>query len=744
MNTKANVLLVTSAAPAMSPFSTEEKRMPLGMGFLISALKNAGHNVFFIDNYLSPDNFPETAYLTKNKIDFVGIYANTVCYRDTFRMLAALEEMRRSRRWNGKIIVGGPHTSVAPETIPDYVDFVVQGEGEKAIVDCIERSMPRIVVAEPIADMDTIAPPAWEYFANLPYNFSVDWFSESPVFTVNTSRGCPYGCTFCSVGSVWGRKYRAFSAQRVVSDIEHLIKTCGIKGVYFREDNFTFDKKRTHEICEILLRKGIKLKWACETRADTLERDMLRLMYDAGCRGLYIGVESGSQRILDLLNKGIRLEQVRNAFNLCRETGIKTYASFVLGIPTETEAERTETILFADRIKPDSRMFNVFVGLPKSPLYQYIIDNNLYEYIDDRGIVYQKGHDYLINEYSGGAASAKVPAIGQDGFITKIHSGPKVSVIMCVYNGEKYLRSALESILSQTFREFEFIIVNDGSSDNTSLILNGYADPRIKLINNPVNSGLTKSLNIAVMASKGEFIAQMDADDISTPDRIEKQLKAFETGQSIGMVGTNMRFIDENGNPVSTTAFPSNQDEVAALLMKHYCCGQVMYRRDAMVKVGHFDERYTCAQDYDIALRIAEHFSVTNINDITYEYRIHPDSISSYKRKQQTEFADFARRSAVERRAGNKPLQLAVKEITVEQPRNKNRDKLLADYKLAFAASLLLIGKKDDSRHIARAVMDKHPFMLRGYLYYILSLLPHEAVIYLRSVKSKIHNARKT
>jgi len=135
---KINILLTTSAAPSQSPFSTTEKRPPIGIGFLISVLRNAGHNVFFIDNYLQPSNFLETDYLQKNAVDHVGIYANTICYRDTLRMLYKLEYLRRTGKWKGKIIVGGPHTTVVLDTIPDFVDHVVQGEGEQAILDIVE------------------------------------------------------------------------------------------------------------------------------------------------------------------------------------------------------------------------------------------------------------------------------------------------------------------------------------------------------------------------------------------------------------------------------------------------------------------------------------------------------------------------------------------------------------------------------------------------------------------------------
>lgn len=124
-----NILFTTSAAPEKSPFFTSEKRPPLGLGFLMSVVRNEGHRVFFIDNYLKPSNFIKEGYLQKNDIDFVGISANTICYRDTLRMFNEIQNLRKKGLWNGKIIVGGPHTSVALETIPEFVDYVVQGEG---------------------------------------------------------------------------------------------------------------------------------------------------------------------------------------------------------------------------------------------------------------------------------------------------------------------------------------------------------------------------------------------------------------------------------------------------------------------------------------------------------------------------------------------------------------------------------------------------------------------------------------
>ncbi len=168
-----NLLFTTSAAPKISPFFTTEKRPPLGLGSLMSVARDEGHKIFFIDNYLTPSNFIEEGYLQKNNIDFVGIYANTICYRDTLRMFNEIENLRKKSLWNGKIIIGGPHTSVALSTVPDFVDYVVQGEGERAILEIINgKASKRIIREDRIENLDLLPFSPWDIFNKLPYEYS--------------------------------------------------------------------------------------------------------------------------------------------------------------------------------------------------------------------------------------------------------------------------------------------------------------------------------------------------------------------------------------------------------------------------------------------------------------------------------------------------------------------------------------------------------------------------------------------
>lgn len=395
----------------MAAFSTEEKRPPLGVGFLIAVLKNAGHRVYFEDNYLKPSKILYTDFLNTNKIDFVGIYSNTICYQSTLSMFHKLQSLREEKKWNGKIIVGGPHTSVGIDTIPEFVDYIVVGEGEISILEIVSGvEKNRVIYGKKVTDMDGLPLPAWEEFIYRPYMWKDCWMDSFPVYTFNTSRGCPFNCSFCSVQSIWGKTYRFMSAERVFSDIKHMIKHYGLKVAYFREDHFTLRKSRVVDFCELLLRENIKIEWMCETRVDTLcDLEYQKLMARAGCRLFYIGVESGSPRMLEFFKKEETVEQFIEAFRISKEAGIKTYASFVVGAPEETKEDRKATSSLISRIKPNFISKNIYVGLPGSVLYEYVRDNKLYEFEDANKILYLKGHNKRVNTYYHGEPYYKTP-----------------------------------------------------------------------------------------------------------------------------------------------------------------------------------------------------------------------------------------------------------------------------------------------------------------------------------------------
>ena len=212
---------------------------------------------------------------------------------------------------------------------------------------------------------------------------------------------------------------------------------------------------------------------------------------------------------------------------------------------------------------------------------------------------------------------------------------PKVTVLMPVYNGEKYLREAIDSILSQTFTDFEFLIINDGSTDRSVEFIKSYPDPRIRLVHNETNLGLIPSLNKGVDLSQGEYIARMDCDDISLPQRLEKQVNFMDTHREVGVCGTWAKVIDINNNVVRNYKTPAG-DMAGKLcwwpsVFVHPTC---MMRRE-LLKMIRYSSDYPHAEDYDLWLRLCNKTGFFNLNQFLLLYRVHAENVTATKRTEQ-------------------------------------------------------------------------------------------------------------
>lgn len=214
-----------------------------------------------------------------------------------------------------------------------------------------------------------------------------------------------------------------------------------------------------------------------------------------------------------------------------------------------------------------------------------------------------------------------------------VMSEPKVTVLMSVYNGERYLREAVESILNQTFEDFLFLIVNDGSTDGTGSILQGYGDRRIRLVENEKNLGLTRSLNRGIEMTRSEYVARMDADDVSSAERLEKQVCYLEDNPEVGLLGTRYMKIDEEGNEGGEIHVPIGRDMIKKKLLvgNAFCHGSVVMRRSVLEKTGFYDENLTFAQDYDLWLRISDICPVENYPEVLHRWRLNERSGISVK-----------------------------------------------------------------------------------------------------------------
>jgi glycosyltransferase involved in cell wall biosynthesis len=209
---------------------------------------------------------------------------------------------------------------------------------------------------------------------------------------------------------------------------------------------------------------------------------------------------------------------------------------------------------------------------------------------------------------------------------------PKVTVLMAVYNGDRYLRETIESILAQTFQDFEFLIINDGSRDATREMILSYDDPRIRLVDNDYNLGLTPSLNKGLKLAAGEFIARQDADDISEPERLAKQVAFLETHSEVALLGTWYKEIDAQGNLIGNGKLPCDCTQIRWDIL-FYCPfvhSAVMLRKSTVLEqIGFYDEAFIYAQDYDFWSRIARSLPVANLSEYLMKLRINPSSMTA-------------------------------------------------------------------------------------------------------------------
>lgn len=231
---------------------------------------------------------------------------------------------------------------------------------------------------------------------------------------------------------------------------------------------------------------------------------------------------------------------------------------------------------------------------------------------------------------------------------------PAISVLMSVYNAGRYLRPAIESILAQSFADFEFIIIDDGSADASPEVLRDYAmrDPRIRLTVRP-NFGLTRTLNEGLASARGEFVARMDCDDVSLPDRFEKQLAFMRADPSLVCVGGCFELIDGKGRLLTRLRPPADDESIQKLLLRGHtaiCHPAAMMRRDAVNQVGGYDPYFKTTQDLDLWLRLGEVGKLGNVPEVVLKFRQHETSVSETKREEQRRFGREACERAWKRR----------------------------------------------------------------------------------------------
>ncbi|MDO8568206.1 MAG: radical SAM protein [Dehalococcoidales bacterium] len=359
---------------------------PLGLALIAAVLEKAGYPVTVVDANalkLQPD---QIATLVSDA-DVVGLTAMTPTIN------AAMAIARHLKKANPKqtIVLGGAHATLLPEetmaACPE-IDVLVRGEGEETIIQllpALEQKQPLDKIAgvsyrsggkitvnvprEGNIELDSLPFLAYHLLPWQKYRPHPPHGRYQPFTAIITSRGCPYHCSYCSK-PIFGNKFRGQSPERVVEEVAYHQKRFGIKEFAFYDDVFTLDKKRTHAICEGILKRGLKLHWTCETRVNLVDKELLRDMKQAGCYAVAYGIESGSQDVLNTLDKGITLAQVEEAVRLTREARIEAIGYFMIGSPGESPETIRQTIRFAQKLKLDFAQFAVTTPFPRTRLHE--------------------------------------------------------------------------------------------------------------------------------------------------------------------------------------------------------------------------------------------------------------------------------------------------------------------------------------------------------------------------------------
>jgi len=342
-----------------SPFLMDEKvNTPLGLLYLSAFLKQDGYDV--VVRHLTGDNYEEF----NEQADIYGLSLTTPQYPYAIKIATRLKELYPK----SVLVAGGVHPTVRPQECLDYFDYVVKGEGEHALsylvrqIELGRKPYSRIIEGMYVKDMATLPMPDFNAVDLKSYKYYV---GDRLATSIMSSRGCAWDCAFCNSCSMWKGKIRRNSVENVIKEID-LLYDMGYRAVVFQDDVFTLDQDRVKRIGEHLLKKG--MIYRCLIRGDdTTTLEKLKIMKDTGCVHVGFGCESGSQKMLDMVNKRTSVEKNMEIIQRCKDAGLIIKTFFIIGLPGESHETIAETMKWIERAKSigmDGLDANIFYPYP--------------------------------------------------------------------------------------------------------------------------------------------------------------------------------------------------------------------------------------------------------------------------------------------------------------------------------------------------------------------------------------------
>ena len=364
----------------------ESNYMIHGVGSISAVLKEKGHQCDLLDLRCLKD-WDDFDMKVKN---FPGKIFAVTTTSESYRYAEECFERIKKVRPDSIVVVGGVHPTVATDEVAanPNIDYVIRAEGEISFPELLEKieagtATEKIIDGKTPHNLDDLPFVDRELFNYTEGELNTPWMEclEKPFITIITSRGCAYNCSFCQPAErqVFGGVVRRRSVDNVIAELKHLHNKYSFKSFFIHDDNFLTDPEYILEFVEKFKKTGIKAEFVCQARADFVCRypEIMKQVKEIGLIAVMIGLESGSQRILNFIRKGTKVEQNYKAAKICKANKIQIFANYMFGVPTETKWEALKTLFMIWRISPEHPSPSFFTPYPSSDLYTYCVEKNI-------------------------------------------------------------------------------------------------------------------------------------------------------------------------------------------------------------------------------------------------------------------------------------------------------------------------------------------------------------------------------
>lgn len=321
----------------------------------------------------------------KKQVKDVDIVGLTTCVKNMERTLRITEVCKNMGL---KTIWGGPFATMAPEMVlkNKNIDYVVMGEGELTLYELLRamkenkdlskikgiafRKKDEIKITNPrplIKNLDDFPIPSWDMLNENEFIFKTFFSDYKGAVCMETSRGCYFKCAFCTSPKMWGGYIRCKSIPRVIYEINYIKeKFKQIEFIFFIDDLWNFNLDRSKRLCKELIKNKLDINWSCLVREHNLNKDIIKLMKEAGCARIFLGVDSASKKTLNLMNRNVNLDRVKKIFKICKEVGIQTQASIIIGYPEEKKDDIYQTFNYLKNLNANHYLISYFMPLPNT------------------------------------------------------------------------------------------------------------------------------------------------------------------------------------------------------------------------------------------------------------------------------------------------------------------------------------------------------------------------------------------